>query len=73
MAYTARLDRANINSMPRFMLISECGMGSGIHIIRAKVKAKVGAIINKMGDEVRGCNGSLVNNFTASAIGCNRP
>lgn len=48
-------------------------MGNGIHIIRAKVRAKVGAIMNKVRDDVSGCIGSLVNNLTASAIGCSRP
>lgn len=48
-------------------------MGNGIHIIRARVKARVGAIINRVSDDVSGCMGSLVNNLTASAIGCSRP
>lgn len=44
-------------------------MGSGIHIINASVNAKVGAIINRVRDDVNGCRGSLMNNLTASAIG----
>lgn len=59
--------------MLKFILISGYGMGNGIHIIRAKVKARVGAIINRVSDDVNGCMGSLVNNLTASAIGCSRP
>lgn len=55
------------------MLINGCGIGSGIHIVRARVRARVGAIINKVRDDVSGCVGSLVNNLTASAIGCSRP
>lgn len=55
--------------MLRFMLISGCGMGRGIHIISASVSARVGAIMNRVGDDVSGCNGSLINNLTASAIG----
>lgn len=68
-AYTAKLDRANINKTPRFMLIKGCGMGNGIHIISANVSAKVGAIMNRVRDDVSGCRGSLMNNLTASAIG----
>lgn len=48
-------------------------MGSGIHIISARVSASVGAIINRASDDVRGCIGSLVNSLTASAIGCSSP
>lgn len=71
--YTDRLDIASRNSTPRFILIREYGMGSGIHIVRARVSARMGAIINIEMEEVRGFNGSLVNNFTASAIGCRSP
>lgn len=59
--------------MLRFMLISGCGMGRGTHIVRAKVKARIGAIINIVIDDVRGRKGSLINSFTASAIGWRRP
>lgn len=59
--------------MLKFILISGCGMGNGIHIIKARVKARVGAIINRMRDDVSGCMGSLINNLIASAIGCNKP
>lgn len=55
------------------MLIRGCGIGSGTHIIKARVKAKVGAIINRTRDDVSGWRGSLVNSFTASAIGCSKP
>lgn len=44
-------------------------MGSGIHIVRANVRAKIGATINIVIDDVNGWSGSLVNSFTASAIG----
>lgn len=40
---------ASINSMARFMLIKECGMGRVIHIVKAKVRAEMGAIINMNG------------------------
>lgn len=49
------------------------GIGSGIHIVRASVNARIGAKINIVIDEVRGRNGSLVNSFTASAIGWRSP
>lgn len=60
---------ASINSMARFMLIKECGMGRVIHIVKAKVRAEMGAIINMNGKDVSGRRGSLMNNFTASAMG----
>lgn len=71
--YTARLDMANINKMPRFMLMSGYGMGSGTHMISASDSAKIGAIINMEMDDVRGRRGSLVNSFRASAMGWSSP
>ena len=44
-------------------------MGRGIHNDRARVKARIGAKINKVFDDEVGRMGSFVNNFTASAIG----
>lgn len=44
-------------------------MGKGIHIVRARVRARMGAIINIDVEDVSGRKGSLVNSFTASAIG----
>lgn len=69
MEYTARLDMANINSTPRLILIRGCGIGRGIHIVRASVSAIAGAIINIIIEDVSGRRGSLVNSFIASAIG----
>lgn len=69
MEYTARLDIARINSTPKFMLTKGCGIGRGVHIVRARVRAKIGAIINMEMDDVKGRRGSLVKSFTASAIG----
>lgn len=71
--YTARLDMASINSIPRFMLISGYNMGSGIHFIRANVRARIGAIINIEIDDVSRQSGSLINRLTASAMGCSNP
>lgn len=48
-------------------------MGKGIHIVRARVRARMGAIINIDVEDVSGRKGSLVNSFTASAIGCRSP
>lgn len=62
-----------MNRTPKFMLMRGYGIGSGIHIVRARVKARIGAMINIDVEEVSGRKGSLVNNFTASAIGCRRP
>lgn len=60
---------ARINRIPRLRLISGCGMGSGIHRLRASVRDKVGAIINRDIEVVKGRIGSLMNNFMASANG----
>lgn len=64
---------ASMNSTPRFILMSGYGMGSGIHIVSASVRARIGAIINMNMEDVRGRRGSLVKSFTASAIGWSRP
>lgn len=48
-------------------------MGSGIHIVNARVKAREGAIINRAMEDVRGLRGSLMNSFIASANGWSRP
>lgn len=42
-------------------------------MVRANVKARIGAITNIVIDDVRGRRGSLVKSFTASAMGCRRP
>ncbi len=62
-----------MNRTPRLRLISGCGMGRGVHIVRARVRARTGAIMNIETDDVRGRRGSFVNSFTASAIGCRSP
>lgn len=48
-------------------------MGSGIHRLRASVRDRVGARINRVVEEASGRRGSLVNSFTASAKGCKIP
>ena len=67
--YTARLDMANINRTPRFMLMSGWGIGRGTHMIRASVSARMGAMINIDTEDVSGRSGSLVKSFRASAMG----
>lgn len=73
MAYTARLDIASMNRTPRFMLIRGCGIGKGVHMVRANVRARIGAVMNMDTEDVSGRRGSLVNSFTASAIGWRSP
>lgn len=60
---------ASMNSTPRFMLMSGYGIGSGTHMVRASVRARMGAIINMNMEDVRGRRGSLVKSFMASAMG----
>lgn len=62
-----------MNSTAKFMLIRGCGMGRGIHMVRARVRARIGAIINMDGEDVDGRKGSLINSFTASAAGWRSP
>lgn len=62
-----------MNKIPKFMLMRGYGIGSGIHIVRASVRARMGAMTNMVMDDVRGRRGSFVKSFTASAIGCRRP
>ena len=73
MEYTAKLDTARINRMPRLRLMRGYGIGRGIHRVRARVRASVGAMVNISLDDVSGRRGSLVNSFIASAIGWSRP
>lgn len=60
---------AKINRTPIFILMRGWGIGRGIHMVNASVRARVGAIINNVIDDVKGFMGSLINNFIASANG----
>lgn len=71
--YTAMLDRASINNNPRLRSVMEIGIGRGAQIIRARNRARVGVIINSVGEEGEGRTGSLVKSFTPSATGWSRP
>lgn len=48
-------------------------MGMGAHRVMASVSASMGAARKRNGDEVDGRIGSLINNFTPSAMGCSSP
>ena len=63
----------SINKIPRFKLINGCGIGRGTHRLNASVSDRVGAIINKDIEVVKGRIGSFINNFMASANGCKMP
>lgn len=73
MEYTARLDVAKINNIPRLRLTSGWGMGSGIHKVRARKRDRVGAIMKSVVDVLSGRSGSLIKSFMASANGCKMP
>lgn len=64
---------ARINSAPRFRLMRGWGIGKGIHRLRASASDKVGAMMNRVVEVVRGRRGSLMNNFIASANGWRIP
>lgn len=59
--------------MPRFRSVTGCGIGIGAHSNMARVKANMGVVKNRNGEEVDGRIGSLINSLMPSAIGCNRP
>lgn len=69
MEYTDKLETARRKRTPRFILMSEYGMGSGSHMVKASVSARIGAAINIDTEDVNGRKGSLIKSFTASAIG----
>lgn len=73
MEYTDKLDVARINRAPRFRLIRGCGIGIGIHRLKARVSESVGAIMNSDVDVANGRRGSLINSFIASANGWRTP
>lgn len=73
MEYTARLDIANMNSSPRFRSARGNGIGSGVQIEIARRRASIGVVINRIGEDVDGRIGSLMNSFTPSATGCSSP
>ena len=51
-------------------------MGREIHIVRNKVRASIGVMISREMEDVASCSSFfffLMNNLTATAMGCNRP
>lgn len=60
---------ARIKRMLRFISENAMGMGNGVHIIIANVRAIVGARRNRICEDVDGRIGSLINSFTPSAMG----
>lgn len=49
------------------------GIGSGAHMVRARDRARIGAMMNIDVEEVDGRKGSLVKSFMASAMGWRSP
>lgn len=73
MEYTARLERARINKMPRLRSVTGRGIGIGAHRVMARVKASMGVARNRKGEDADGRMGSLMKSLTPSAMGCRRP
>lgn len=67
--YTARLDIDRRKRRPRFRSVREKGRGRGIQMVMASNRARIGVAINKIGEEVVGRTGSLMNSLTPSATG----
>lgn len=60
---------ASRKSKPRLRSARENGRGNGVQIEIAKSKASIGVAINRIGEDVDGRIGSLMNSFTPSARG----
>lgn len=73
MEYTARLDIASMNNSPRLRSARGYGIGSGVQMEIARRSASIGVVMNRIGDDVDGRIGSLMNSFTPSATGWRRP
>lgn len=71
--YTAKLDMAKRKRRPRLRSVREKGRGRGIQIVMARRRASMGVMINKIGEEVEGRIGSLMNSLTPSATGWRSP
>lgn len=46
-----------------------CGRGRGAQRVSARVRASIGARRKRIGEEVEGRTGSLINSLTPSAMG----
>lgn len=71
--YTARLDRAKINRIPRLTSATGYGIGIGVQRISANVRASIGVSKKRIGEEVDGRMGSLIKSLIPSAMGWRRP
>lgn len=71
--YTARLDIASRNNRPRLRSARGKGSGRGVQMEIASRSARIGVAINRIGEEVEGRMGSLMNSLIPSARGCSSP
>lgn len=62
-----------MNSSPRLRSAREKGRGRGAQMEIARRRASIGVIMNRIGEDVEGRIGSLMNSLSPSARGCNRP
>lgn len=60
---------AIINRSPRFILISGDGIGIGAQEIRASVRAMMGDMVKRIGDDIVGLVVSFEISFNPSAMG----
>lgn len=67
------LEIASMNRMPRFSSVMEYGIGMGLQINMAIIRASRGAKISSSGEEWEGRIGSLIKSFTPSDTGWRRP
>lgn len=58
---------------PKLRSVREKGRGRGIQIVMAKSRARMGVMIKRIGEEVDGWMGSLMNSLTPSATGWRSP
>ena len=59
--------------MPRFRSARENGRGRGVQIEMARRRGSMGVVMNRMGEDVDGRMGSLINSLTPSAKGWSSP
>lgn len=64
---------ARRKSRPRLRSASGNGRGSGIQIEIARRRASIGVVTNRMGEDVDGRIGSLINSLIPSARGWRSP
>lgn len=67
--YTAKLESARINKILKLRSVEGIGVGIRVQRVRAIVRAKMGEIKKRKGEEVEGRTGSLMKSFIPSAKG----